>query len=112
MGDVRRKSESMFKEFQLLYEADREANDILAIEEVDPDDDGGFDINEWRFGGGIASKENKLQRYLKTPVVTLGTMAEHKSFEVCRGGRQIEGNIRYCHALPSIFMQFLVCKWK
>jgi hypothetical protein len=80
MGDVKQKTESMFKEFEALYEADQEYDDVLEVEEVDLHDT--FDINEWRFGRGVAPKENELQRYLKSPLVILGTRAANERFDV------------------------------
>jgi len=79
MEEVRRKTESMFKEFQLLYEANWEAKDILQDEEVDLQE--GFDINEWRFGG-LVPKENELQRYLKSPVMILVGKVANDEFDV------------------------------
>jgi hypothetical protein len=55
----------MFEKFQLLYQTDQESGNILEVEEVNLHD--ACDINEWRFGGGIAPRENELQRYLNSP---------------------------------------------
>jgi hypothetical protein len=80
MADVRQKTESMFEEYQLLYQTDQDSENILELDEVNLHDT--FDINEWRFGGGLAPKENELQRYLKSPLVILGTRVANAEFNV------------------------------
>lgn len=80
MPDVRRKTESMFLEFQTLYEARRESDDILEIDGVDLHDD--FDINEWRFGGVAIPRDNELQWYLKSPLMILRGKVANDSFDV------------------------------
>lgn len=76
----------MFQEFRLLYEADQEVkDDIKEIMEVDLYD--GFDINEWRFGRGVASKEDELHRYLKSPLIVLGNRTANDKFDVLQWWR-------------------------
>jgi hypothetical protein len=92
MVDVKRKTESMFQEFRIMYESEV-SNDlsegIFEVEEVDVHDD--FDINEWRFGGGTVPKENELQRYLKSPLMNLGTSAAHNAFDVLEWWKANQG---------------------
>jgi hypothetical protein len=80
MTEVKQKTESMFEEFKLIYEADRETEDVSDIDE--PDRCEGFDINEWRFGGGVVHKENELLRYLKSPLLILGKRTANEEFNV------------------------------
>jgi hypothetical protein len=83
MADIKRKTESMFQEFRILYESEI-SNDslevVFEVQEVDVHND--FDINEWRFRGGVVPKENELQRYLKSPLMNLGTSVAHNTFDI------------------------------
>jgi hypothetical protein len=80
MADVRTKTQSMFKEFEALYEVAEELPDIFEVEKVDLHDS--FDINEWRFGSGVVHKDNELQRYLKSPLVVLAGRVANDEFNV------------------------------
>jgi hypothetical protein len=86
LAGVRRKTESMFQEFQESYNASVAATvDILDSPSDDSDDIdliNDFDINEWRFGGGVVQKESELQRYLKSPLMILQGKAANKEFDV------------------------------
>jgi hypothetical protein len=67
MVGVRQKTEEMFREFELVYEAEE---GVMSSESDDDDLDlhDDFDINTWRFGGGGILRENELQRYLESPL--------------------------------------------
>src|SRR5579859_3349809 len=78
---MRRKTESMFEEFKLSYNA-ATSEDILNSPSHDINLIDDFDINEWRFGGGMVPKENELQRYLKSPLTILDGKVANNDFDV------------------------------
>jgi hypothetical protein len=76
---MRRKTESMFREFQLAHEVAASLSNSPSYVDVSLIDD--FDISDWRFGGAVVPQESELQRYLKSPLMVLGRLA-NKEFDV------------------------------
>ena len=52
-----------------------------------------FDINEWRFGGGVVQRESELQRYLKSPLMVLKGKITNSEFDVLAWWKRIQWSV-------------------
>jgi len=79
---VRRKTESMFQEFRISHDVAAAVDIPNSPSHIDVDLIDDFDINEWRFGGGVVQRESELQRYLKSPLMVLWGKIANNEFDV------------------------------